>query len=476
MKLNTLTLTQAIKKLKRKEISHGELYKDIHEAIADKNEKLNIYLSLDQEAVKKAEANLDKPLAGAPIAVKDNFLTKGFATTASTKLLEGFHPPYESTATKKLQESGGVIVGKTNMDAWAHGSSTETSDYGATKNPRNPAHLPGGSSGGSAAAVAADMCVAALGSETAGSIRQPASWCGIAGIKPTYGRVSRYGVVAMGSSLDSPGPMGKTVADCALLLNFIAGHDSQDATTSDRPVPDYTYGLTRGVKNMKIGLCYVDHPKLAGTPAAEAVKKAGELFEILGASVELVKLEEKLKANTILTPDYAIGVYTVIQRSEVSSNLARYDGVRFGHDRSYFSEEAKRRMMLGTFTLSAGHADQYYVRAEKVRSLIIQNFRQLFTRYDVLISPTSPGYAQKLGASRDNPMFGEIEDMLMEPSSISGLSGANVPCFHDPVTNLYLGLNIVADQWQEEKALRVAYAFEQHTDWNAWASQERTNG
>ncbi|MEK7588065.1 MAG: amidase family protein [Patescibacteria group bacterium] len=476
MKLNTLTLRQAIKKLRQKEISHAELYQDVHEAIAEKNEALNIYLALDPEAVKKAEAKPDAALAGAPIAVKDNFLTRELITTASAKLLEGFRPPYESTVTTKLQRAGGVIVGKTNMDAWAHGSSTETSDFGPTKNPRNPAHLPGGSSGGSAAAIAADMCVAALGSETAGSIRQPASWCGVVGVKPTYGRVSRYGVVAMGSSLDSPGPMGKTVSDCALLLNSIAGYDSQDATTSDRSVPDFTRGLDRGVKNMKIGLCYVDHPKLAGTPASDAVIQAGKLFENLGATVERIPIAEQLKPNTILTPDYAIAVYTVVQRSEVSSNLARYDGIRFGHDRSFFSEEAKRRMMLGTFTLSAGHADQYYVRAEKVRSLIIQNFRQLFEHYDVLISPTSAGYAQKLGASRDNPMFGEIEDMLMEPSSISGLSGVNVPCFHDQVTNLYLGLNIVADQWQEEKALRVAYAFEQHTDWNAWASKERDNG
>lgn len=476
MKLNTLTLRQAVRKLKQKEISHLELYKDIHETVAKNNEIFNIYLSLDPEAVKKAERNLDKPLAGVPIAVKDNFLTKHLATTASAKLLEGYKPLYESTVTKKLQESGGVIVGKTNMDAWAHGSSTETSDFGPTKNPRNPAYLPGGSSGGSAAAVAADMCSIAIGSETAGSIRQPSSWCGVVGVKPTYGRVSRYGVVAMGSSLDSPGPIGKTVTDCALLLNELAGHDRQDATTSDRPVPDFTYGLERGIKNMNIGLCYVDHPKLKGTPASEAVMKAGTLFESLGARVERIPIAEQLKPNTILTPDYAIAVYTVIQRSEVSSNLARYDGIRFGHDRSFFSEEAKRRMMLGTFTLSAGHADQYYVRAEKVRSLIIDNFRQLFGHYDVLVSPTSAGFAQQLGASRDNPMFGEIEDMLMEPSSISGLSGVSVPCFCDPVTNLYLGLNIVADQWQEEKALRVAYAFEQHTDWNLWASKERDNG
>lgn len=468
MKLNTLTLTQAIKKLKQKEISHEELYKSLHDAIAEKNKVLNIFLALEADPLKEAKAKEDKFLAGAPIAVKDNFLTKKLVTTAAAKLLEGFRPPYESTVTKKLTEAGGVIIGKTNLDAWAHGSSTEASDFGPTKNPRNPEYLPGGSSGGSAAAVAADLCLAAIGSETAGSIRQPASWCGIVGVKPTYGRVSRYGAVAMGSSLDSPGPLGKTVEDCALLLHCIAGGDSSDATSNNSQVPDFTYDLSHGVKNVKIGICYVDHPKLKGTPAAESVIKAGKLYESLGAIVEYVPITESLQQNKILTPDYAIAVYTVIQRSEVSSNLARYDGIRFGHDRSYFSEEAKRRMMLGTFTLSAGYADQYYVRAEKVRSLIIQNFRQLFTRYDVLISPTSPGYAQKLGASQNNPMFGELEDMLMEPSSIAGLSGVNVPCFHDPLTNLYLGMNIVANHWKEEKALQVAYTFEQNTEWNSW--------
>ncbi len=475
-KLNTLTLTETIQKLKAKEISHAELYRDIHDAIAEKNEQLNIYLALDPQAVAKAEKKLDTPLAGAPIAVKDNFLTIGLATTASSSVLAGFLPPYESTVSRKLRDAGGVIVGKTNMDAWAHGSSTETSDFGPTKNPRNPEYLPGGSSGGSAAAVAADMCVAALGSETAGSIRQPAAWSGVVGFKPTYGRVSRAGIVAMGSSLDSPGPMGKTVADTAFLLTQICGKDQYDATTSDIPGKDYGKSLKKGVKGMRIGICYIDHPKLAGTPVALAVKKAGTLFEELGAHVEMVALAQRIKKNTILTPDWAIGVYTVVQRSEVSSNLARYDGIRFGGDRSNFGEEAKRRIMLGTFTLSRGYADKYYTRAQQVRSLYIQNYHELFEHYDILISPTSPGFAQKLGATRGNPMFGELEDMLLEPSSIAGLAGMSVPCFHDPVTNLSLGLNVVGDQWQEEKVLRAAYAFEQNSDWNIWALEERKNG
>ncbi len=470
MKLNKLTLVEAIEKLRKKEISHAELYRDVHEGIADQNGKLNVYLALDNEAVVKAEKCLDKLLAGAPIAVKDNFLTRDLVTTASAKVLDGFTPPYESTVTERLKEAGGVVVGKTNMDAWAHGSSTEASDFGPTKNPRNPAHLPGGSSGGSAAAVAADMCLAAIGSETAGSIRQPAAWCGIVGLKPTYGRVSRYGIVAMGSSLDSPGPMGKTVRDCALLLNCLAGQDPYDATTTARPVLDFTTDISRGVKGLRVGVCYLDHPKLKSTVVDTAVTTSAHVLEDIGAKVEKVGLSDQLKPGKILTPDYAISVYTVVQRSEVSSNLARYDGIRYGHDRSYFGAEAKRRIMLGTFTLTRGYADKYYVRAQQVRSLYVQNFADLFSRYDVLVSPTSPGYALPQGASKDNPMFGELEDMLLEPTSITGMPGISVPCWRDPATNLYLGLNIVTNQWQEEKMLRVAYAFEQATEWNSWVN------
>ena len=452
MKLNTLTLTETIKKLKAKEISHAELYRDIHEAIAEKNEKLNVYLTLDNEALAKAEKKLDTPLAGAPIAVKDNYLTAGMRTTASSNVLKDFIPPFDATVIHRLKKSGGVVVGKTNMDAWAHGSSTETSDFGPTKNPRNPQYLPGGSSGGSAAAVAGDMVIAALGTETAGSIRQPSAWCGVVGLKPTYGRVSRAGIVAMASSTDSPGPIGKTVEDCAVLLTHIAGPEPYDATTSPQPVPDFTKILKNGVKDLRIGICYTDHPQLKGSDAAKAVEEAGRVFERLGAKVE--------KAAA-MAPDMAVAVYTVVQRSEVSSNLARYDGIRYGADRSHFGEEAKRRIMLGTFTLTKGYADRYYVAAQKVRSLYIKNYQELFQTYDLLISPTSPGYALKLGASAGNPMFGELEDMLEEPSTIAGLPGINVPSHRDPKTNLYVGLNIVANYWQEETMIQAAYAFEQ---------------
>jgi aspartyl-tRNA(Asn)/glutamyl-tRNA(Gln) amidotransferase subunit A len=471
-KLNTLTLKQAVTKLKAKEISHSELYADVLGQIEKDNKSLNIYLSVNKDAGKNAQDLLDTPLAGVPIAVKDNFLTVGFPTTASSNVLKGFMPPYESTVTSRMKKAGGVVIGKTNLDAWAHGSSTETSDYGATKNPRNLEHLPGGSSGGSAAAVADDACIASLGSETAGSIRQPSSWCGVVGLKPTYGRVSRAGIVSMASSTDSPGPIGKTVEDTAMLLSTFAGHDKYDGTSVDKPVEDYTKYLGQGIKGMKVGICYTDHPKLKGAEAGRAIEQAGKVMETLGASVSEVPISSSLVPGKILTPDFAVAVYTVIQRAEVSSNLARYDGIRFGFDRSHMGAEAKRRIMLGTFTLSSGYSDKYYVQATKVRALYIENFRQLFSQYDLLISPSSPGFAQKLGASKDNPMFGELEDMLVEPSSIAGTPGINVPCFHDPKTNLFIGLNIMADHWQEGKVLQAAHAYEQATSWNTWRKHE----
>ncbi len=466
--LRNLTLKNYLDKVQAKEISPADVLSEIDAAIVSDNKKFNIYLASNPNAHTEANERVSLPLGGAPIAVKDNFLTKGIETTASSNILKDFIPPYESTVTTKLQAAGGVIIGKTNMDAFAHGSSTETSDFGVTKNPRNPEYLPGGSSGGTAAAVASDLCIAGIGSETAGSIRQPSSWCGIVGLKPTYGRCSRYGVVAMGSSLDSPGPMGKTVEDCAILLNHIAGHDPYDGTTSTQTVPDFTNALMQGVKGMRVGITYIDHAQLTGTPAAEAVKNAGKILEAAGAIVEYVPLSESLEDGKILSPDLAIAVYTVVQRSEVSSNLGRFDGIRYGQDRSHFGAEARRRLMLGTFTLSKGYADKYYVKGQQVRTLYRKNYESLFEKYDILISPSSPGYAQKIGASADNPMFGELEDMLMEPSSISGLCGLNVPMGHDATTNLYLGLNIVAPMWQEERVIRAGNVFEAATNFNSW--------
>jgi aspartyl-tRNA(Asn)/glutamyl-tRNA(Gln) amidotransferase subunit A len=458
--LNTLTLKQAIDALDKDEITLEEIYQDIEQAVSEKQAELNIYLTLNEDAKKQALAARELPLRGLPIAVKDNFCTKGLRTTASSKVLDNFIPPYESTVTSRMQENGGIIYGKVNMDAWAHGSSTETSDYGATHNPRNPAHLPGGSSGGSAAAVAADFCLAALGSETAGSIRQPSAWCGTVGLKPSYGRVSRFGVIAMASSTDSPGPIAKTVEDACLLLNSFAGPDDRDGTCNSEKAPDFTSFLGKSIKGMKVGVIYQDVPEIAQTN--ELLLGELKILRELGAEVEIVQA---------MDPHYAIGVYTVVQRAEVSSNLARFDGIRYGHDRSFFGPEARRRIMLGTYTLSKGYADQYYNMAQKVRTLYLEDYKKLFQKYDVLVSPTSPGYAKELGASFSSPLFGELEDMLLEASSVSGLPGISVPFYHDEKSNLYLGANFIAPMWQEEKVIKIADAFEKNTKWNSWRNQ-----
>jgi aspartyl-tRNA(Asn)/glutamyl-tRNA(Gln) amidotransferase subunit A len=460
-KLNALTLRQTLDGLQKKEFSLSEVYADVEAAIAADNKKLNVYLTLEKDGVKKGEEVSKLPLMGVPVALKDNFNAKGMRTTASAKVLDTFISPFDSTVARKLKEAGGVIIGKTNLDAWAHGSSTETSDYGRTLNPRNPDYLPGGSSGGGAAAVAADMCIVSIGSETAGSIRQPSAWCGTVGLKPTYGRVSRYGAVAMASSTDSPGPIGKTVEDTAIMLNYLAGHDVNDATTSPKAAPNFITALGKSIKGMKIGVIYHD---IEGTELVnEKLEEQLKVLKELGASVE--------KASA-LDPHYAIGVYTVVQRAEVASNLARYDGIRYGYDRSTFGAEAKRRQMLGTYTLSKGYSEKYYELAQKVRTLFLEDFKKLFQKYDVLISPTSPGFAKKVGVTEGAAMFGELEDMLLEASSVTGLPGIGVPYYHDTKTNLFLGMNILAPMWEEEKVIQLADAFEKNTPWNTWRNQQ----
>lgn len=459
--LNTLTLKQAIDQIQRKEISANEVWNDVQSEIAKQNTTLNVYLSLNGNGAHELANTAGKPLAGVPIAVKDNYATKGLRTTASSTVLDNFIPTYDATVIQKLKAAGGVITGKTNMDAWAHGSSTETSQYGRTLNPRNLDYLPGGSSGGSAAAVAADLCIAALGTETAGSIRQPAAWCGVVGLKPSYGRASRYGVVSMASSTDSPGPIAKTVEDAAIVFNHIAGLDPYDGTTSSQTVPDLTKSLGQDLKGLKIGIMYLDLPEMA--ELKKFYEPVIQDLERLGAHVEL---------TSSLDPHYAISVYTVVQRAEVSSNLGRYDGVRFGQDRSHFGAEAKRRIMLGTYTLSKGYSEKYYQQAQKVRTLFINDYAKLFEKYDVLITPTSPGFAKKVGSSESSAMFGELEDILVEPSSITGLPGLSVPCFHDPATNLFLGLNIMAPMWREDLVVKVGDAYERATNWNTWRKHD----
>ncbi len=455
--LTELTLADTIEGLRDKKFSLSELLKSYEGVIQTKNQQLNILLTT---LLENHPEQLDLPLAGAPLVLKDNISTKNIRTTASSTLLDDYQPPFNATLVEQLQQAGASVIGKSNLDAWAHGSSTETSQYGRTLNPRNPDYLPGGSSGGSAAAVAANMCAAAVGTETAGSIRQPAAWCGVVGFKPTYGRVSRYGVIAMASSTDSPGPITKTVQDAAILLNHMAGHDRHDSTTSPQPIPDFTLNLNQSIKNLRVGILYQGIKGL--DIVSPHIQQAGQVLESLGAQVDTVEA---------MDPRLAISVYTVVQRGEVSSNLARMDGIRFGNDRSYFGDEAKRRIMLGTYTLSKGYADQFYNTAQKVRTLFMQDFARLFKDFDVLISPTSPSFAKKVGATAEAAMFGELEDMLLEPSSITGLPGVSVPCYRDKTTNLFLGLNIVAPMWREDLVIKVADAYEKATSWNEWRSK-----
>lgn len=456
---NQLTLIEALEALKQKRLSLDELYTAIEKA-TKQSQPFNIYLTINKQARKDAQKAEGQKLAGVPIAVKDNFCTASLRTTASSTVLDKFVPTFDATVIKKLRAAGGVVYGKTNLDAWAHGSSTETSQYERTLNPRNADYLPGGSSGGSAAAVAADACLAALGTETAGSIRQPAAWCGVVGLKPTYGRVSRSGVVAMASSTDSPGVLAKTTADAATILNQIAGPDPYDSTCRPTPAPDFTKALKKPVKNLKLGILYQDLAELKET--YQLLEPALHKFQELGV---------KLEPASALDPHLAISVYTIVQRGEVCSNLARYQHVRYSGPRSLFGDEAKRRILLGTYTLSKGYADKYYLTAQKVRTLFSQDFSRLFQKYDALISPTSPSFAKKIGASEGEAMFGELEDMLMEPSSITGLPGINLPAYRDPKTNLFLGINLVAPMWQEETVIALASAFESVSEWNTWQTK-----
>lgn len=466
MNLNQLTIKEAKEGLMSKKFSSVELTKDCLDRIKKTEPQINAFVTVIEEHAlndaQKADQLLakgtDLPLLGIPIAVKDNFCTEGVKTTASSKVLDTFIPPYDATVVKKLKDAGMVMIGKANMDAWAHGSSTETSDYGASKNPWNTDFLPGGSSGGTAASVAANQVIAGIGSETAGSIRQPASWCGIVGLKPTYGRVSRSGVIAMGSSLDSPGPITKTVEDSVTILQILAGKDSLDATTSPREVPNYLSGLENNIEGIVIGISE-DYFTGVDPQVQQAVKDALIVLEKLGATIKTIKLFE---------PKYAIAVYTILQRSEVSSNLARYDGIRFGNDRSFFGDEAKRRIMLGTYTLSAGYYDAYYKKALQVRTLIIEDFNKAFNTtngVDVVIGPTSPSTALPVGSSKNHPMFGEMADILVEPSSIAGLPGINVPCGISK-EGLPIGMQIIGPQFAEERIVNVAYQYEQATEWH----------
>ena len=478
MSLHSLTIHELSTKLKQREISSVELTESVFARIASVEERLRSFITLCRESAlaeaKRADERLKSgdgsPLLGIPIALKDIFLTEGVPTTCASKILGNFVPPYDGTAVARLKAGGAVIVGKTNMDEFAMGSSTENSAFAVTRNPWNVERVPGGSSGGSAAAVAADECIAALGTDTGGSIRQPAACCGIVGLKPTYGRVSRYGVIAFASSLDQVGPMTKDTTDCALLLEAIAGHDPADSTSVPAPVPPYASYLDGNVKGLRVGV-----PKEYFIPGMQplvekAVHDAVRTLGRNGAEVIDVSLPHT---------EYAVAVYYVIATAEASSNLARYDGMRYGYRasakdlaetyfktrREGFGPEVKRRIMLGTYALSAGYYDAYYLKAQKVRALIKRDFEEAFKRCDVIVGPTAPTTAFKVGAKTADPLEMYLSDIFTISVNLAGLPGLSLPCGFDS-ENMPIGLQIIGKHFDEATMLRVAFAYEQQTEWH----------
>lgn len=445
------SVVELIQLLKKKKISEEELFNYFLARIKKYNKQINAFLTIPEYHRFVKTLKRPEKLAGIPIAIKDNFSTKEIRTTASSKVLDDYIPPFDATVVSKLKKAGFSILGKTNMDAWAHGSSTETSDYGATRNPHDITRVPGGSSGGSTAAVAAYLSPAAIGSETAGSIRQPAAWCGIVGLKPTYGRVSRYGLIAMGSSLDCPGPVTRTVEDAALILQVLAGKDPYDATSAEMAIPNYLAKL-RERKKLIIGVSdeYFDG-------VSEEIKQA--VFRSIDT---LKQLGHKTKKVKLIHPKYAISVYTIIQRAEVSSNLSRFDGIRYGNPRSFFGQEAKRRIMLGAFTLSYGYYEAYYKKAQMVRALIVDDFKRIFKEVDVIVAPTTPVSALKLGQWQKYPFFGEVMDVLNEPAAVAGLPAINIPSGLGD-NDLPIGTQIIGRHFDEETILNLAYQFERET-------------
>ena len=474
-----LTLHDAGEKLRKHELSSQELTLAAFQRIRETDDKVHAYITLCRDAAlaqaREADERLKQdgnaqPLLGIPIAVKDNFLTRGLRTTCASKILGDFMPPYDATVIKHIRDAGAVITGKTNLDEFAMGSSAENSAFFPTRNPWNMERVPGGSSGGSAAAVAADQCVAALGTDTGGSIRQPAAFCGVVGLKPTYGRVSRYGIIAFASSMDQVGPITKDVRDCALMLEAIAGHDPADSTSTDRSVPRYSDALTGDVKGLRLGV-----PKeyfISGiAPEVEhAVRDAIRLLETNGAVVEEISLPHT---------EYAVAVYYIVATAEASSNLARYDGMRFGHRagakdllETYmlsreegFGPEVKRRIMLGTYALSAGYYDAYYLKAQGVRALIKQDFDAAFQRCDAIITPTAPSTAFKIGEKIEDPLQMYLSDIYTISVNLAGLPALSLPCGFDG-DGMPIGLQIIGKHFDEATILRLAYAYEQATEWH----------
>ena len=480
MKLYELTIKKAHMLLKKKEISSRELTRAVLDRIDAVEKHVGAYITLDSEMALAQAKIADKeisqgnilPLTGIPMAIKDLMCTKGLRTTCASRILENFVPPYDATVVKKLKTQGAVIVGKSNMDEFAMGSSNEHSALKLTRNPWDLTRIPGGSSGGSAAAVAADMCIGSLGSDTGGSIRQPASHCGVVGMKPTYGRVSRFGLVAFASSLDQIGPLTKDVTDCAMVMNVISGYDSADSTSVPEDVPDYTSFLENDLKGMVVGIPKeYSAGKGLDPDVSDAVKNAVEKIQGMGAGCVEISLPHT---------EHAVAAYYVIAPSEASSNLARYDGVKYGYrDKTKenlmemykstrsrgFGPEVQRRIILGTYSLSAGYYDAYYGKASQVRTLIIEDFKKAFEICDVILSPVAPTPAFKIGEMVDDPLTMYLSDIFTLSANLAGIPGISVPCGFSS-KGLPIGLQIMAKHFEEEKLFKVAYNFEQATDFH----------
>ncbi len=480
MQLNELTIHQAHSLLQKKEITSRELTRTVLDRIDEADKDVGAYITVSaEEAMAQAEVS-DKaimdgsmsPLTGIPLAIKDLVCTKGIRTTCASKILENFVPEYDATIIKKLKDAGAVFVGKVNMDEFAMGSSTEHSGMKPTYNPWDLSRIPGGSSGGSAASVAADMCLGAIGSDTGGSIRQPASHCGVVGMKPTYGRVSRFGLVAFASSFDQLGPLSKDVTDCAILMNAISGHDPSDSTSVQMEVPDFTSSLHGDLKGFTVGIPKeYNSAKGLDPEVSEAVQRAINKIESLGAECIQVSLPHT---------EYVVAAYYVLAPSEASSNLARYDGVKYGFrdmDQTHllpmykstrskgFGTEVQRRIILGTYSLSSGYYDAYFKKASQVRTLIIEDYKKVFETCDVILSPVAPTPAVKIGAMEDNPLTMYLSDIFTISANMAGIPGMSVPCGFS-TGGLPIGLQIMGNHFHEEKILKVAHAFEQATDFH----------
>lgn len=474
MEIQKLTAVSLGKKIKEKEISVREALDAVFAQIDQTEDRYHAYVTLDKEgAYKQADAvqeKIDKgeltgALAGVPVAIKDNMCTKGLLTTCSSKILENYIPTYTASAVQNLTDAGCVIIGKTNMDEFAMGSTTETSYYGVTRNPHNPDHVPGGSSGGSAAAVALNECFFALGSDTGGSIRQPSAFCGITGMKPTYGTVSRCGLIAYGSSLDQIGPMTKNVTDCAAVLETIASYDKKDSTSMKREKYDFTSALVRDVKGLRIGLPKDYFGEGLDSEVKAAIFKAAETFRRMGAIVEEFDLG---------LVQYAIPAYYIIASAEASSNLERFDGVKYGYRTKEYSDlhsmykktrsegfgsEVKRRIMLGSFVLSSGYYDAYYLKALKTKALIKQEFDKAFEKYDIILAPAAPTTAPLLGSSLQDPIKMYLSDIYTISANLAGIPGLSIPCGKDKM-GLPIGMQLLGGCFQEKTLLCAGFAYE----------------